>query len=116
VGRIGGVVGSRGVTGDEIVFSFRIHLTAPQTQVPLPPFDAIEIVRWTVESSGDLDELRRLLERARRPDAADWVVVVSEPVRHELLRILFEIELDHPLSPAQTVLRKVASSSLILGD
>jgi hypothetical protein len=37
-------------------------------------------------------------------------------VRFELLRILFEIEIDHPLSPAQAELRRVAGSALIVGD
>ena len=101
---------------DDIVFSFRVHLTEPPTQVALPPLDAIEILDWAGENSGDLGELHRRLARARLPDADDRVVVVSEPVRFELLRIVIEIEMDHPLSPAQAELRRVAGSALIVGD
>ena len=78
--------------------------------------DAIEILDRTVENSGDLEELHRRLTRARKPDTADRVVVVSEQVRYELLRILVEIDLDHPLSRSQAELRKVAGSSLIVAD
>ena len=56
------------------------------------------------------------LGRARLPDADDRVVVVSGPVRFELLRILMEIEIDHPLSREQARLRRVAGSELIVGD
>jgi hypothetical protein len=104
------------VVDDDVVFSFRVHLTEPPTQVAVPPLDAIEILDWAAENSGDLEELHRRLARARRPDADDRVVVVSEPVRFELQRILIEIEMDHPLSPAQAELRKVAGSALIVGD
>ena len=101
---------------DDVVFSFRVHLTDPPTQVAVPPLDAIEILDWAAKNSGDLEELHRRLARARKPDTDDRVVVVSEPVRFELLRILIEIESDHPLSPAQAELRRVAGSSLIVGD
>lgn len=101
---------------DDVVFSFRVHLTEPATQVAVPPLDAIEILDWSAENSGDLKELHRRLERARKPDANDRVVVVSEPMRFELLRILVEVEIDHPLSPAQAELRRVAGSALIVGD
>ena len=104
------------VADDDVVFSFRVHLTEPPTQVRVPPLDAIEILDWAAENSGDLMELHRRLARARLPDADDRVVVVSEPVRFELLRILIEIEIDHPLSPAQAELRRVAGSALIVGD
>ena len=101
---------------DEAVFSFRVHTSEPATQVAVPQLDAIEILDWAAENSGDLRELHRRLERARLPNANDRVVVVSEAVRFELLRILVEIEIDHPLSPAQAELRRVAGSALIVGD
>jgi hypothetical protein len=39
------------------VFSFRVHLTEPPTQVAVPPLDAIEILDWAAENSGDLEVL-----------------------------------------------------------
>jgi hypothetical protein len=104
------------VAGDGVVFSFRVDLTELPTLVAVPPLDAIEILDWADRSSGDLGELHHRLGRARLPDTDDRVVVVSEPVRFELLRILVEIEIDHPLSPAQSELRRVARSALIVGD
>lgn len=104
------------VAVDDVVFSFRVHLTEPPTQVAVAPLDAIEILNWAAKDSSDLQELHCRLARARLPDADDRLVVVSEPVRFELLRILFEIEIDHPLSPAQAELRRVAGSALIVGD
>jgi hypothetical protein len=104
------------VADDDVVFSFPIHTSEPPTQVEVPPLDAIEILDSAAKNSGDLRELHRRLARARLPDADDRIVVVSEPVRFELLRILFQIEIDHPLSPAQAELWKVAGSALIVGD
>jgi hypothetical protein len=78
------------VADDDVVFSFRVQLTAPATQVVVPLTDANEVLGWTVLNSGASKELRRRLERACRPDADDRVVVISEPMRYELLEVLDE--------------------------
>jgi hypothetical protein len=41
------------VADDDVVFSFRVHLTKPPTQVAVTPLDAIEIHDWEAENSGD---------------------------------------------------------------
>lgn len=82
----------------------------------MPPFDMIEILGWAVSGSGASKELHKHLKRAREPDAHDRVVVVSESMRFELLRILAEIGLDHPLTRAQAEVREIAGSSLIVSD
>ena len=42
------------MAGDGVVFSFRVDLTELPTLVAVPPLDAIEILDWAAESSGDL--------------------------------------------------------------
>ena len=92
---------------DDVVFSFRAHLTAPPTQVAVPLVDANEILDWAVLPTERSKELDRYLERARN-FVSHRNVVVSEPMHSELLRILAdEIERGHPLSSAQAELLKL---------
>jgi hypothetical protein len=96
-----------------VIFSLITKPRGPPTRVMVPWVDANEIFGRAVEHSGASQELRVKLQRVSRP-SSDRVVIVSEPMRCELLRIFEAIDAAGLLSsPHLAELRKAANSPII---
>jgi hypothetical protein len=98
----------------DVIFSLDIHPTGPPQDVTLQWGDANLILSRAVETF-DIRQLRKALEDIRDDAHADRVVIVREPMRLELLKILDAIEADGRLSPALAELRDAAGSPILGG-
>lgn len=97
-----------------MIFSLDIHPSGPPEDVTLPWGDANQILSQAVETF-DIRRLRKALEDIRDNADADRMVIVREPMRLELLKILDAIEADGRFSPALAELREAAGSPILGG-
>jgi hypothetical protein len=98
----------------DVIFSLDIHPTGPPQDVTLPWGDANLILSRAVETF-DIRRLRKALEDIRADTHADRVVIVREPMRLELLKILDAIEADGRLSHPLAALWEAARSPILGG-
>jgi len=98
----------------DVVFSLDIHPSGPPQDVTLPWMDANQILGRALETF-DIRRLRTALEDIRDNAHADRMVIVREPMRLEMLKILDAIEANGRFSPALAELREAAGSPILGG-